>query len=85
MLLSLMNLLASKADASVKQGNGTAKATGACRTCTRTVGILGYGHMGSAFASKLTGMGCRILACDPYRDDVDGDLKGRCATWTWPL
>ncbi len=22
-------------------------------------------------------MGCRILACDPYRDDVDGDLQGK--------
>ena len=22
-------------------------------------------------------MGCRIMACDPYRDDVDGDHQGK--------
>ena len=44
---------------------------------SRTVGILGYGHMGSAFAGKLAGMGCRILACDPYRQDFHGDLDGK--------
>jgi D-3-phosphoglycerate dehydrogenase len=37
----------------------------------RTVGIIGFGHMGSAFAEKLTGFGVRILAHDKYRTDLN--------------
>jgi D-3-phosphoglycerate dehydrogenase / 2-oxoglutarate reductase len=32
----------------------------------RTIGIIGYGHMGSAFAEKLSGFGVRIVAHDKY-------------------
>jgi D-3-phosphoglycerate dehydrogenase len=32
-----------------------------------TVGIIGYGHTGRAFARALSGLGCRILAYDKYR------------------
>ena len=34
-----------------------------------TVGIMGYGHMGSAFAERLAGMGCRVLAYDKHKED----------------
>lgn len=76
MLLSLMNLLR-EADASVKEGQWDREGHRGTELAHRTVGILGYGHMGRAFAEKLTGIGCRILACDPYRDDVDGDHQGK--------
>ena len=33
----------------------------------RTVGLIGFGHMGSAFAERLQGFGARILAHDKYR------------------
>ena len=33
----------------------------------RTVGIIGYGHMGSSFAQKLGGFGVRVLAHDKYK------------------
>lgn len=33
----------------------------------KTVGIFGYGFMGSAFAEKLRGFGCRIIAYDKYK------------------
>jgi D-3-phosphoglycerate dehydrogenase / 2-oxoglutarate reductase len=32
----------------------------------KTVGIIGYGHMGQSFARVLRGFGCRILAYDRY-------------------
>ena len=32
----------------------------------KTMGIVGFGHIGSAFASKLMGMGMRILTYDKY-------------------
>ncbi|MEX1132266.1 MAG: NAD(P)-dependent oxidoreductase [Flavobacteriales bacterium] len=32
-----------------------------------TVGIIGFGHMGSAFAEKLQGFGVQVLAHDKYR------------------
>jgi D-3-phosphoglycerate dehydrogenase len=38
-----------------------------------TVGIIGYGHMGSAFAEKLKGFSVRILAHDKYRKGFGGD------------
>jgi D-3-phosphoglycerate dehydrogenase len=33
----------------------------------RTVGIIGYGHTGSAFARRLWGFGCRVMAYDKYK------------------
>ena len=33
-----------------------------------TVGVMGYGHMGSAFAERLAGMGCRVLAYDKHKE-----------------
>jgi len=32
----------------------------------KTVGIIGYGHMGSLVAKKLTSFGCNVLAYDKY-------------------
>ena len=33
-----------------------------------TVGVMGYGHMGSAFAERLSGMRCRVLAYDKHKE-----------------
>lgn len=76
MLLSLLNRLRD-ADRSVRDGQWDREGHRGMELKSRTVGIVGYGHMGSAFAEKLTGMGCRILAFDPYRDGIDGALGGR--------
>jgi D-3-phosphoglycerate dehydrogenase len=33
----------------------------------KTVGIIGYGVMGSSFSEKLSGLGCRVIAYDKYK------------------
>ena len=40
---------------------------------SRTVGIIGYGHTGPAFAKTLRGFGCAILAWDKYRRDFTAE------------
>ena len=75
MLLSLLHQLR-EADQSIRRGEWDREGHRGVELAARTVGIVGYGHMGSAFAEKLTGLGCRILAVDPYRMDHDGALQG---------
>lgn len=33
----------------------------------KTIGIVGYGNMGSAFARRLSGFGCNVLVYDKYK------------------
>lgn len=34
--------------------------------CNMTVGLIGYGHIGTKVVKLLKPFGCRILVCDPY-------------------
>ena len=43
------------------------------RLSTLTIGIVGIGKIGRLVASKLAGLGCSIVADDPY---VDGNVDG---------
>lgn len=65
MLLMLLNHL-KKADAEVRRGIWLRAENRGTELGYKTVGIIGYGQMGSAFAQKLSGFGCRILAHDKY-------------------
>jgi D-3-phosphoglycerate dehydrogenase len=42
----------------------------------KTVGIIGYGHMGSAFARRLAGFSCKVLAYDKYKTGYE-DIYAR--------
>lgn len=66
MLLMLLNHL-KRADAEVRQGIWRRAENRGHEISGRTVGIVGYGNMGSAFARKLSGLGCHILAFDKYK------------------
>lgn len=66
MLLMLLNNLA-KADSEVRQGIWLRAENRGIEITGKTVGVIGYGNMGSAFAQKLSGFGCTILAHDKYK------------------
>ena len=66
MLLMLLNHL-KRADAEVRQGIWRRAENRGTEIAGRTIGIIGYGQMGSAFAEKLRGFGCKVIAYDKYR------------------
>jgi D-3-phosphoglycerate dehydrogenase len=42
----------------------------------KAVGIIGYGNMGQAFAKRLSGFGCRVLAYDKFKKNyADGFVQ----------
>ena len=69
MLLSLFNKL-NTASAQVKNGQWLREANRGYELDGLTVGIIGYGNMGKAFAVKLRGFNVEVL-CYDIKDDVD--------------
>jgi D-3-phosphoglycerate dehydrogenase len=65
MLLMLMNHLR-RADAEVRNGIWRREENRGDELEGKTIGLIGFGNMGSAFARRLTGFGVRILIVDPY-------------------
>ena len=52
------------ADAEVRRAEWHREANRGEELGPKTVGLLGYGHMGRAFARRLSGFGCTVLAHD---------------------
>ncbi len=69
MLLALLHKL-HVADHSVRAGEWLREAHRGLELSGRNVGIIGLGQMGTAFAQRLQGFECRILAYDKYRTDL---------------
>ncbi len=63
MLLSLMNRL-NIVDREVRQGIWVREANRGAEIEGKTVGIIGYGHMGKAFAQRLKGFNCKVICYD---------------------
>ena len=66
LLLALFNNIA-RADAEVRQGLWQREANRGLELKGRTVGIIGFGNMGGAFAQRLQGFECDIIAYDKYK------------------
>ena len=68
MLLSLFNNL-NTADKEVRIGKWEREGNRGIELTGKTVGIIGFGNNGSAFANVLQGFGVKILAYDKYLTD----------------
>ena len=67
MLLSVLNKMRS-GDASIRDRRWEREAHRGRELKSLTVGIMGYGHMGSAVAERLAGFGCPVLAYDKHKE-----------------
>lgn len=74
MLLSLFNKL-NKADAEVRAGKWLREENRGIELDGRTVGLIGYGNMGKAFAKKLRGFDVEVLCYDIKPNVGDENCK----------
>ncbi|MBL0048578.1 MAG: hydroxyacid dehydrogenase [Bacteroidetes bacterium] len=68
MLLSLFNNL-KRADSEIRNGIWRRTENWGVELKGKTIGILGYGYMGEAFAQRLSGFGVKVLAYDKYKQN----------------
>ncbi|MGM0580471.1 MAG: NAD(P)-dependent oxidoreductase [Bacteroidota bacterium] len=73
MLLSLFNKI-NTADHEVRNGKWDREGNRGIELMGKTVGLLGYGNMGSAFAKRLSSFGCEILAYDAEKTGYSNEL-----------
>jgi D-3-phosphoglycerate dehydrogenase len=66
MLLALMNNML-RADKQIRNGKWLRNENRGYEIHGKTIGIIGYGNTGSAFARRLCGFGAEILAYDKYK------------------
>ena len=73
MLLALFNNLI-KANAEVRLGKWLREENRGVELCGKTIGIIGYGNMGAAFAKRLQGFGVKVLVYDKYKTDFGNEF-----------
>ncbi|MEB0262024.1 MULTISPECIES: 2-hydroxyacid dehydrogenase [unclassified Mucilaginibacter] len=66
LLLSLMNNI-NRGDAEIRDGKWLREENRGHELKGKTVGIIGYGHMGSSFAKRLSGFGVLVIVYDKYK------------------
>lgn len=78
MLLSLINTHR-KADIEIRNGIWDREGNRGWELKGKTVGIVGYGFMGSSFAQKLSGFGVKVLAYDKYKTGFSDAYAQECS------
>lgn len=73
MLLSLFNHI-NHGDLDIRNGNWRREFHRGQEISRKTIGLIGYGNNGSAFAQKLRSFGCTILAYDKYKTGFSNDF-----------
>lgn len=73
MLLSLMNHL-NRVDAEVRNGIWLREENRGHELKGKVVAIIGYGHMGSAFAKRLEGFDVKVIAYDKFKKGYSSSL-----------
>lgn len=73
MLLTLFNNIL-KADFEVRNGKWLREENRGLEIKGKTIGIIGYGNMGSAFARRLKGFDANVIAYDKYKFDYSDDF-----------
>jgi D-3-phosphoglycerate dehydrogenase / 2-oxoglutarate reductase len=75
MLLSLLNNM-NRADRQVRSGTWLREENRGCEIKGKTIGIIGYGNMGSAFAKRLKGFDADVISWDKYKTGYsDGNTR----------
>ncbi len=74
LLLSLFNNL-NKADFEIRQGKWLREENRGIELDGKTVGIIGYGNMGKAFAKKLRGFDVTVICYDIKKNVSDANCK----------
>ncbi|APD06657.1 phosphoglycerate dehydrogenase [Flavobacteriaceae bacterium UJ101] len=74
MLLSLMNYL-NRADEEVRSGKWIREGNRGHEIMGKTVGLIGYGNMGKAFARRLQGFDCEVICYDIKENVGDQHAK----------
>jgi D-3-phosphoglycerate dehydrogenase len=77
MLLSLMNKLHT-ADRDIRNGQWDREGNRGVELDGKTVGIIGYGNNGSAFAKKLRGFDVKLMAYDKYKKGFGDHFVMEC-------
>lgn len=72
MLLGLLNNIV-KSDREIREGVWARESNRGYELNQMTVGIVGYGHMGQAFAQRLKAFGCRVISYDLYKKGFADD------------
>jgi D-3-phosphoglycerate dehydrogenase len=73
MILALMNNIC-YSDKQVRQGIRKREENSGLEIKGKTIGIIGYGNMGSAFAQRLQGFEAEVIAYDKYKFNYSSNL-----------
>lgn len=77
LMLNMLNKIC-KSDAEIRNNIWDRNENWGTEIKGKTVGIIGYGNMGSAFAEKLSGFGATVIAYDKYKFDYTNEFIKEC-------